>query len=1112
MRSFDRDIGAVIARLERHARIADQTAVATELLGAAKFRKEADRRQHEELKIQCERWLRPSDVKHVHLRQIQAKLNGTCEWITSNVEFEKWVRPESLTTRDRLLVISGSHGSGKSILASSIVARLEKAQQRPLFFAFSSSDGGRKTSESLIRTLLGQSLHNSDKQESVDTVHRLRLGGQPSVSELWQAFESMIPLFAKPLYCVIDGVDECIDYGHTLFAKFFRILETCPSLRVLLLGRSHVIQAHSGICDFSLIEIAPAILSQDIEAFINSEIAKSDILSLPEFRETVYKSLKGKSDGMFLWVRLMIEDLRKSSSKSELGQRLQDLPCGLEKAYQLLFHRLSQKLDKFEQRLAQSVLGFIITSCRPLTFVEFRYAHALHCRSSDKVAQPLEEYLLLQPLQRLLDITEGLIYMADGVLRLSHSSVRDFLVRLEDRRMCGVDNAVLDFKINITQTHRSFAWLCLDYIRLETEEGRVLQLDTSHTTQAAWGSCPLLRYAISYAFHHLNRSGQPCSTTIANVEHLLKSTHIVVWAEHFAHLLFEDSTLEAQVEEFMAWGDQLVDTGLGNRLLTIFGGTMKKWTDQTKQAGRYDDPLLEHVEVFISEATVRQPGVFSPEWSNEVADSVLGSRIADQHLQSPDTNLGQSSSISSATISRVMNLLKGQDPLSVSHQIELCLRLSTSLLKARTLIDPLKILFQLILRKASCIPVYALMLIGGFYYKLQKFQEAFEVYNTASKKMNRLDVPLRFRILTCMGFCCYRLQSNREALGYYEEAFRGFETLLGTRHRDTIRALEWMGSCYRNMHSHMEALRSYEKAYSGYEILYGIRHRATLRALGGMGVCYYRQGLYLEALRRFEKVFSGYEILYGTRHYDTLQVLIWMVETNYQMFQHTEVLRLINKIYMDHGSVRVPELNLANNVSIHLTGHHAYRHIGDHDGTAAMERCLRRTLERSHQSYSYHNDIPADELFQRGCAYHTLGEYQTALESFELALKAYERSKETKSLALLEAQEWTAMTYEVLGRYHEARVLYETLLAKRQSILGPDHPHTRSAKSSLDNLILNHFGLENVESDKAGNDGDERDGNLFNDTANVCNELDNDESVNDDPEHDTRSEITESPA
>lgn len=394
VRSFDRDIGAVIARLERHTRAADQTAIATELLGAAEFRKEADRRQHEELKIQCERWLKPSDVKHVHLHQVRARLDGTCDWITSNDVFERWVRPGCLTTQDRLLVISGTHGCGKSVLASSIVARLEKGEQHTLFFAFSSLDGTRQTSENLIRTFLWQLLQETANEESVNIVHHLRLDGQPTISELWEAFGRIASSLAKPAYCIIDGIDECIDYNDTIFTKIMQVLELCPKLRILMLGRPHFVHTHSANSAFAAIEISSAMLNQDIEAFINDEIAKSDLLSLPKFRKNVYKTLKDKSGGMFLWVRLMVDDLRKSSSRFEFSERLQNLPHGLEKAYQLLFLHLTQKLDKFELRLAQNVLAFTSTSYRPLRFDELRCAHALQCRSLEAVAQPIEEYLL----------------------------------------------------------------------------------------------------------------------------------------------------------------------------------------------------------------------------------------------------------------------------------------------------------------------------------------------------------------------------------------------------------------------------------------------------------------------------------------------------------------------------------------------------------------------------------------------------------------------------------------------------------------------------------------------------------------------------------------------
>ena len=335
--SFDQDVGAIIARLERHARVADQTAVASELLEAATFREEAERRQREDMKVQCELWLKPSNVKLVHQCQLQARLDGTCDWIVSNDVFKRWVGSGHLAIHDRLLVISGTHGCGKSVLASSVVVKLNEDQQPTLYFAFSSSDGTRQTSGDLVRSLLWQSLLTNSNPENVNIVQRLRLAGQPTISELWEAFINMYSALATPVFCIIDGIDECTDFEHTMSINIQQILETCPNLRILLLGRPHVIQAHSDNLEFSAIDITSEMLNQDIEAFAKDEIAKSSLLSISQFRQTVFETLKDKSDGMFLWVSLMVDDLNRSSSKFELRERLQTLPHGLEEAYQMIF-------------------------------------------------------------------------------------------------------------------------------------------------------------------------------------------------------------------------------------------------------------------------------------------------------------------------------------------------------------------------------------------------------------------------------------------------------------------------------------------------------------------------------------------------------------------------------------------------------------------------------------------------------------------------------------------------------------------------------------------------------------------------------------------------------
>ena len=819
VRSFDRDIGVVIGRLERHARVADQTAVAMELVRAAEFRQETCQRQHEELKLQCERWLKPANVKHVHLYQLQAKLDGTCDWIASNDIFERWVKPESSTSRDRFLVISGAHGCGKSVLASSIVARLEEGKQHTLFFSFSSSDGSRQTLENLIRTLIWQLLQETADKESVDTVHRLSLDGQPTISELWEAFGRIASTLAKPVYCVVDGIDECTDYNHTVSMTIMQILGKSPDLRILLLGRPHVSQAHSANSPFVAIRITSAMLSQDIEALINDEVAKSDILSLPEFRMNVYNTLKDKSDGMFLWVRLMVDDLNKSSSQSEFSERLQNLPCGLEKAYQLLFLHLSERLDKYELRLAQKTLAFATTSCRPLHFDELRYAFAMYCRSLEAMAHPVEKYLLLQPPQRILDVTGGLISITDGVLRLIHSSVKEFLIRPEDQWVCGPDMAVVDFRVDIMLTHRSFAWLCLDYINLEKDEKKILKPDMSQSTQILSDSYPLLGYATMYTFFHLNRLGSPCSITLAKIESLLKSAQSLLWIRHFAHLLFEDITLQSQVDEFVASSDKMTVAGLDKKFLAFFEETLKEGNDEMRKVGKKIGPLMENLETYIKLITEERFGISSQKQHNEATASVLESCTADPNFETNSQNPAPTLNDPFATVSRVMDLVKGRTSLSVANQIEIWLRLSNSLHKTSVMIDPLKILFRIVLRKASGIHVFALLAIGGFYQRLEKYQEAVEVYSVTSRKMHHLDVPLKFRIHFEMGDCYRMLGLDTEALRSYESAFFGQEIHLGRRHSDTVKTLYWMIVVNDWMGRYTEVLRLSDKVCTEQEFV-----------------------------------------------------------------------------------------------------------------------------------------------------------------------------------------------------------------------------------------------------------------------------------------------------
>ncbi|MCJ1476865.1 hypothetical protein MMC13_005534 [Lambiella insularis] len=736
IRTFDRDAGVVMARLERHARLADQTVVATELLRVAEFRVEAQRRQHEEMKIQCERWLRPSNVEHVHLQQVRDRLEGACNWITSNYAYQRWTKEGCLTTQVRLLVISGTHGS------------LEAEARSP------------------------------------------------------------------------------------------------------------------------------------------------------------------------------------------------------------------------------------------------------------------EEHLLLQLTQKVLDVCGGLVSIRNGFLRLIHSSIKEFLVRPEGDWICEPDSAVLNFKLDIFQSHRSFAWLCLDYLELNKEKNEILGPKTPQFLQILRDSFPLLDYAISCPFHHLNRSGPLCSATLAKVDKALESIQSGLWVECFTHLLLDDLTLELQVYEVEIFLNLMADAGMRTEISAIFEKCLKeKLTSQIQTTGSIVNPGTDQWEMLPDVAGDEQSEIGIQNHDNKVSGLAPEPTTNSMNLTTGSSYPRASLKDLSATMSRIMELLNGQSPLVVTHQIEVLLRLQALLRKSRALTDPLKVLFRLILKMAPRILVYTLMAIGNFYWKLRKFQEALEVFIAASKKLDLLNVPLKFRIYQDMGYCYYELHKYTEALQCYERALLGQESLLGKGHYSTLYSVLWMGDCYHALGMDMEALKCCEKAYTEQEIVLGARHSKTL-----------------------ESLFS-------------------LIGSHADVRQHSEVIRLCNKMCM--GQDVIPELDIASSLKVQRYKFNAYHNTGEHEKAAHTKERVQTIIQQCHESRNKDNR-QASLNNSIGLAYCTIGDYNKALHYYQLAYEEHNRKYGPTDKRTLVNRSNICDTYYLLGRGHEVGELWETVYKEQARILGPNHPDTKLTKDAMD--------------------------------------------------------------
>lgn len=325
------------------------------------------------LKSKCAVWLGAANLAPYIDQYLEDKTPDTCEWIKVHPAYVAWsLIPQDATPEERILLISGQSGCGKTMLACSIAQALGEEDKLVLFFSFSSNDASRRTLVNLSHSFVWQLLQQSDS-EAFHVIEELIPRGQPSSKDLWHALDQVSAMARKPLYWIVDGLDECEDPTSLVFEKL--ITFNGRASHGVILGRQHAIEDLSS--STPILEITPDLVQTDIGAYVRMAIDNSMAVHVSDLKDVAIDRLNDGSQGMFLWAKFMIDDLCKPSSRAELQERLYSLPQGLHKAYARILSRLIEPLDSFDREFMKTVLTLIVSARRPLKIAELQHAVAM---------------------------------------------------------------------------------------------------------------------------------------------------------------------------------------------------------------------------------------------------------------------------------------------------------------------------------------------------------------------------------------------------------------------------------------------------------------------------------------------------------------------------------------------------------------------------------------------------------------------------------------------------------------------------------------------------------------------------------------------------------------
>ncbi|RAL16628.1 uncharacterized protein BO97DRAFT_383308 [Aspergillus homomorphus CBS 101889] len=324
--------------------------------------------------------LKPS-VNPLDMYQSIAKrrVPGTAGWILEELSFRKWV----LDCQNQLLFVSGSPGSGKSVLCQHIISYLENLQVTAEdkdgsigYFFFSNSDTETKSFHQALRDCAYQ-IYQADASYKVYLDNHLSSPDEIKTTRsawrlLFHQYNGMSETGFNKLMLVFDGIDEAFQTDREEFFELISDLPsaTGPQLKILMVGRPEIHgDLTQAVGPVPCIQVDAAKNSADIRTFIEKSMQTSQIFNrIPnELASSIQGKLIEKSQGMFLWADLMLRELSRKTRASSMLNSLKSAPKGLDEVLEHVLRGFSSKLDPEEAENLNTLLAWFACSDVPLT-------------------------------------------------------------------------------------------------------------------------------------------------------------------------------------------------------------------------------------------------------------------------------------------------------------------------------------------------------------------------------------------------------------------------------------------------------------------------------------------------------------------------------------------------------------------------------------------------------------------------------------------------------------------------------------------------------------------------------------------------------------------------
>ncbi|KAK4952085.1 hypothetical protein LTR10_010005 [Elasticomyces elasticus] len=353
------------------------------------------------------------------------------------------------------------------------------------------------------------------------------------------------------------------------------------------------------------LSISAQMLDADIAKYVTAHLSRDNKLSRLDHatKRSIEEAVVQGAQGMFLWVSLVLHDLKKSIGRSSIKATLELLPTDLNETYE----RVLSEIKGDDRHAAVTVLLWLAYANTPLSLQQLAEISTFHpdnpttdgavalnnpghlentlnilaglvlpenAYGSDQDSQISRLDMFGEIVDEVSDTQLNSRWTEHTTFRLCHSSLKEYLLS-----MSILASDVKDFYLDPVRAHWSIAQTCLGYLSHYSNSSQ------KTSTEQDLETFPLLEYAAKAWPQHIKL--RDCDDSERELSLLTSETRMRDWLLVYDPDQDRTSPFRTEVHDF---GSALYHTSL-LRLKATAGRLLNAGADVNAQGGRHGNAL-----------------------------------------------------------------------------------------------------------------------------------------------------------------------------------------------------------------------------------------------------------------------------------------------------------------------------------------------------------------------------------------------------------------------------------------------------------------------------------------------------------------------------------------